>query len=340
MSKDKILLAGVLQNPPTRLTSHNAGWTYVLKSMVEHKYGSTVEVAKGGEHWADFDRVILTEGVNFRAATWNLFGGVSEALKARVRTFRWAKDSCLFVDTIAQCPDYKDLALKRNLEPFALDGKIDSKTTWDFIPAVKTFVLGDSHSLSVYEPGANIRRMDGKTLHGALKIGLENLIPLHHDPYEKLVLYFGNIDLRFHICKFTDPLKAIDTLLKHLFWQVEALIVLGYCETVKLVMPLPIETEDRKIPKSGQYKGHNFLGSAENRKMLRRYWVSKCKSTFKKLRKSGQVHLEEWDHLKVDDEGFLLQSQMEARQSVHLAPCSYSTTFVNYILQHIIDENN
>jgi len=328
MTNGKILLAGVLQNPPTRLTSHNAGWTYVVKSMAEQRYRKTVEIAKGGEHWSDFDRVVLTEGVNFRAGTWNLFGGVSEALKARVRTFRWAKDSCLFVDTIDQCPDYKDLALKRNLEPFALDGKIDSETTWNFIPAAKTFVLGDSHSISVYEPGANIRRIDGKTLYGALKIGLENLVPLRENPYEKLVLYFGNIDLRFHIY---DGISGIDTLLKHLFWQTEALLVLGHCKSVKLVMPLPIETEDRKIPKSGQYKGRNFLGSAENRKMFRRYWVNKCESIFKKLIKSGEVHLEKWNHLKLDDEGFLLQNQMEAKQSVHLAPHSYSAMFTNYI---------
>ena len=78
-------------------------------------------------------------------------------------------------------------------------------------------VLGDSHAVSAYKPGANISRNDGKTLYGILKEGMQNYIP---EGTKHLISYFGNIDIRHHLGRQKDPLfstiKLAEDYIKHL----------------------------------------------------------------------------------------------------------------------------
>ena len=48
-NKDEITLGivGVLSNPAKKETSHNGGWTYILKSMCEVQLGRTVSILPG-----------------------------------------------------------------------------------------------------------------------------------------------------------------------------------------------------------------------------------------------------------------------------------------------------
>src|SRR5690606_38906690 len=129
--------------------------------------------------------------------------------------------------------------------------------TIDSILNNENIVLGDSHSISVCPSNYNIIRLDGKTLYGALKIGLINLLP--KELPKNLIVYFGNIDVRFHLCRQHNP-KAVEYLLNDYFHQLFDLKKLGV-KNITVVQVLPIEDPSRKIPKTGQYKNKNFFGS-------------------------------------------------------------------------------
>jgi hypothetical protein len=121
-----------------------------------------------------------------------------------------------------------------------------------------TFVLGDSHSVSAYKPGANISRNDGKTLYGILKEGMQNYIP---EGTKHLISYFGNIDIRHHLGRQKDPLFSTITLAEDYIKHLETLNI----PKITVVALLPIEYEERRIPKTGWYKGSPFIGTQEAR---------------------------------------------------------------------------
>lgn len=313
-----ILLAGVVSNPPTRHNSHNAGWTLVLRSYIEHFLGAThVDIATNKSDWNQYDEIYLTEGVNFRDGSWNLFGGVSQQLVDRLTLFQEHASKCTYIDCIDQTPNYRELAMNR----------CDMSIGKQFLEIQNVgqagdyfadhHIIGDSHSVSVYEPGATINRIDGKTLHGALKIGLQNLVP-QFKQLNRLTVYFGNIDIRFHICRQDNPWQAIEILVKEYEWQLMDMKLANPDMQVEVVGVLPIESPDRKIPKSGLYKDQPFFGEP-----TRRIVASAALNTkLAEMCDSNGFSFLDWDHLKLKGE-YLDQSQMEARQSVHLAPTSY-----------------
>ena len=165
------------------------------------------------------------------------------------------------------------------------------------MPEKSNLVIGDSHSLSVW-PNENygISRNDGKTLHGFLKLNMDL------SQYEHIIFYFGNIDLRFHLARQSNPIEATKDLFKR------------YCDYASnynstLTMLLPAEDESRKIPKSGQYKGKNFFGSLELRKELR--------LIANKIIYDSGIPFLEWPSTFLDEKGNLMFEIMEPKQSVH-----------------------
>jgi hypothetical protein len=86
-----------------------------------------------------------------------------------------------------------------------------------------------------------------------------------------LSLYFGNIDVRHHLCRIGDGLddykKNVVELLDR--YRAEIARVRGNFETVELISVLPIENEARPVPKSfGWYKGRPFWGSWADRTFI------------------------------------------------------------------------
>ena len=164
-------------------------------------------------------------------------------------------------------------------------------------------VYGDSHSISVWPNSEyEIKRNDGKTLYGFLKN------PKNFENYKDVILYFGNIDIRFHLCRQPNPLRSAVELFER---------YINYAKKYNATIThlLPIENENRKIPKSGQYKGQNFFGTREQRQTL----VDIVNDL---MDKSG-LNVITWPKEWYDDIDYFQKEVMEPKQSVHLRPKYY-----------------
>ena len=72
-------------------------------------------------------------------------------------------------------------------------------------------VIGDSHALSVWRPDHTLDFTPGRTLHGFLK---RNTPELLNQIFDEVTLYFGNIDLRFHLMRQENPRAATGDLFR------------------------------------------------------------------------------------------------------------------------------
>jgi len=304
----KIGMLGVLTNLGTRLYSHNAGWTYVTRSILSERCGQDVDILSNTDDFNKYDALIINEGVNFKPGVFNFFGGVQDRQINALEKFSAYKGNVFYLNNFADytipCKKRKDLSKYCDLT-FPIGKVIDISKYGDSI------IVGDSHSISAWEPGRTINRLDGKTLNGALKIGLKNLIPSNDQ--KDLQFYFGNIDVRFHFKRF-GGIKAIDKLLDEYGSQLVDLKKQGY--SIKLTHLIPIESELRKIPGTGKYKGQNFFGTREERTQYVNYFNT-CLNNFSL---AYGFDIARWDKLNYNELSF---DDMESKQSVHLRPSSY-----------------
>ena len=249
-----------------RESSHKSAWTYMLASQLR-SVGITATVLTKNDNIHDFDVWMVALPMEF-AGSYNLFGGANDEPAARIKRLldysgdvycinREMPDVGAFTASrLKSCSDnWKALDVNRltdickNIE--TVDLTIDSST----------FILGDSHSVSVFVPGSNISRNDGKTLFGVMKEGMETYIP---EGTEHLITYFGNIDIRHHLCRQSNPLESVKALVADYFKHLKALNI-NRIDVVKL---LPIEFEGRRIPKTGWHKDAPFAGTQVERTQL------------------------------------------------------------------------
>ena len=313
----KIGMVGVINNLSTRLTSHNAGWTYVTKSVLETYFNSQVDILDNNSNYDDYKILVINEGVNYRPGVFNFFGGVQESQINSLLNFSNYKG---YLYSVNEDVDYNSLVNKRK-ELSHLDIKFRVPVPIDLSEVNDKLVLGDSHSISVYKPGYSISRNDGKTLFGFLKIGLHNYV---RKEVKDLIFYAGNIDIRFHACRFGKQ-SILDNLIE-LEKQLKSLQL----ESITLVKLIPIECESRKIPGTGLYKNQPFYGSRQERTEMVLYFNDVLESICKK----NNWNIIEWDF---DYNNFSFD-YMEARQSVHLRPSSYKN--INELLKEKTDDTS
>lgn len=310
----KIGMVGIINNLSTRSYSHNAGWTFVTSSILSTYFGENVDIVSNKDDLTAYDTLIINEGVNFKPGVFNFFGGVQDRQKEALKSFASYQGEVLYLNEFADysipCKKRKDLATLADLV-FPKGEVLDLSKLSDSI------IIGDSHSVSAFKPGRTILRLDGKTLNGALNIGLENLIP---NGQKDVQFYFGNIDVRFHIKRFGGTSALVD-LFERYSDQVRGLARKGY--SVTLTHLIPIESESRKIPGTGKYKGANFFGS----RVERTSYVMLFNSLVDELAKELGLKVEKWNKLNYAELSF---DDMEARQSVHLRPSSYM--YINDIM--------
>jgi hypothetical protein len=280
---------GILNNPSTSLNSHSAGWNEIVRRLTDEN--SVILNEK--DNWLEYDRLIINHGPNFREGSFNMIGGMSFEIESRIRKLIECKEKGI---EILQYDGFQmqDFLSKRKLN-FYWSGEIKKYS----IRHDRKLLLGDSHSISVW-PGTDytIHRLDGKTLYGFLK-----------DPYPANYLYFGNIDVRFHLCRQPDPEKATIEL-------VERYIKFAKECKAKVSCLLPIESESRKIPTTGMYKGKKFYGSRELR--------SKLVSIFNQHLIDSGLDVNIWPHEWYTNIDFYEKEVMEPKQSVHLRPKYYA----------------
>jgi hypothetical protein len=304
----KIGMLGVLTNLGTRLYSHNAGWTYVTRSILSEKCGQEVDIVSNADDFDQYDVLIINEGANFKPGVFNFFGGAQDRQVQALKKFSSYKGNVFylgdFADYTIPCKKRKDLSDISDLT-FPEGKVIDISNYGDSI------IIGDSHSISAWEPGKTINRLDGKTLNGALKIGLKNLIPSKYQ--NNIQFYFGNIDVRFHFKRFGGASAIVDIFERYVK-QLKELKEEGY--NITLTHLIPVEDESRKIPGTGKYLGENFFGSQQERLEYVEHFNSLIEQTAELL----ELKVARWYNLDYDGLSF---DDMESRQSVHIRPSSY-----------------
>lgn len=279
---------GIMNNPAKGLNSHSAGWNNIVRELID----VNSKILTEQDDWSLYDTLIINHGVNFKQGSYNVIGGIGEEVFLRINkliSFIKSGGKVLSIDGF----DINEFINKRKLD---IDFYFDIKQIE--LPKKDKLIIGDSHSISIWPDNSyGISRNDGKTLYGFLK-----------DPIKADWYYFGNIDIRFHLCRQKDPVAATVEL-------VNRYIDLCKKYNAKATCLLPVEMEDRKIPNSGKYKGQNFFGSRNLRLSLvhifNRYLVA-----------SG-IDVHKWPNEWYDNIEFYQNEVMEPKQSVHIRPKYY-----------------
>ena len=312
-------MIGVISNPVKSNNSHNGGWTYVCKAILENKLNSKIDILNETDDWNNYSTLIINEGVNYKIGVYNFFGGVSDKTIVKLLKLKDFKGQVLCINEII---DYNDMCKKRKelIEYTNLNFNIPEVIELDQLS--NYLVLGDSHSLSVFKPGYCISRNDGKTLHGFLKEGIKSYI---HDSVSKLVFYAGNIDIRFHVMKY--GIESIDNMILELESQLKNLSIKDIC----LVELLPIENESRKIPGTGKFNGSNFNGT----RLERLEMVIHFNKMLNMIANNNNWKVLKWNFNYQEELSF---DNMESKQSVHLRPTSYmfAHDFINIETKNLL----
>lgn len=332
-----------------QVPSHRAAQGVIYADMLKHM-GHEIEVymskssvqGEGAnednktEDFNRYDSMFVYHGNDFRpdSKDVNLFGGVKEFPHAyNTRNFSWFKGKVYSL--VHDFPNYADrLELKFNhyknkhgsLEGVAKEFlQIDFDNLRDMEKRAETItpwihewegqVIGDSHAICMYRPGYNPNSIPFKTLHGALKSGLESLI-IPQNSLRLVEFYFGNIDVRHHVCRLGDVKKIIEELVVEYIRQVSAM---KYDRKVIYEL-LPIENESRTIPKSGWYEGQPFWGSWAERNEARLYFNDFCEKSCA----GTQVDFVRWvPPTFYNASGEMDFAVMEKPKSVHLSRAHY-----------------
>ena len=311
------VITNPISNIPVNPKSHTHGWTQVwqdqLDASINHK--CTPKILNC------VTTVYIDHGANF-GGTLNLFGGATKEVFDRINLVA-ACDNVVSLDW--DMPDYGEMLKKR----------IGAKTTYEGITEewcdalsnrlstikslkqedldLPSVTLGDSHTIAFSDKGHRVLRNDGKTLHGALKTGLKNMLR-DSTPTEQVTLCFGSIDIRHHILRHDNA--DLHGMIREYIDQGEEIEDL-YGVSCHYAFPVPVEFEERRIPKSGFFKGTPFYGSWQQR-----YDVTERFKDLLDRYSKGRVVAppEEW--YTMDPEKYA-KTFMEHGSSFHIAPPFY-----------------
>jgi hypothetical protein len=256
----------------------------------------------------------------------NLFSGVTEEMIDRLT------DLCMFEGALTSLdipmPDYVVQLSKRlnqatchkALGPLLpeLERLLSSANTLTMADLKKPRVtIGDSHSSAFSPKDSAVLRTNGQTLYGALKEGKiqQQLNALGYLP-ERVTLVYGSIDIRHHIGRQAQPIKAVQDLTKAYAELVKGIQCEFLCE-VEVAAPVPVEFEGRRIPKTGFYKNEPFVGSQQERS----YWTLLFIEQLRDVHKLDVAHPPlAWYHMDPED---YASTYMELSSSVHISPMHY-----------------
>ena len=301
----KAAIVGMLNNIGSSQSHHGGGYYHVMTSILksEHIIGD-LDVNPDPSTWNEYERLYILEGVNYQENVFNFIGGPQPEHRAKLEAMA----------------NYKGLAIAVNVpidlnvfnKRFNIDHQFTAINTIEFAKlhggVTRKLVRGDSHSLSVWRPGFGLDRTDGKTLHGFLKDG-DSLVEEWNSKYDEVVLYFGNIDLRFHLMRQENPKAAVGELFRR---YVEFAKKLNNATLVNL---LPVEHESRKLPGTGLYLKQPYFGTRQERADLR--------DTANRILNNSGLKTLQWPDEWIDEDGMKMFEYMEAKQSVHLKPKYY-----------------
>ena len=239
-----------------------------------------VTILDKSEKLNSYDVIILYLGISYEG-TLNLFGGLGDDFCKKLIQLESFPGRLLSLQH--EMPDLVDMVSKRlknsSTSPFAkiidleeLQKAVNRTEKFDIVEKTTKLCFGDSHSFSMYQPGYMTSRNDGLTLFSILRDGLKEKIieksGIDTNDLTHLTFYAGNIDIRHHICRREDYLKAIEVMVLYLAEQLKSLNI----PNIEIVHAIPIENESRNLPKTGYYKDTPFYGSwAERTEVVKRF---------------------------------------------------------------------
>ena len=300
----KAAVVGMLNNIGNSQSHHGGGYYHVMSSILKSQHKGELEFNPDPSTWNDYERLYILEGVNYQENTFNFIGGPQPEHRAKLEAMA----------------NYKGLAIAVNVpidlnvfnKRFGLDHVFPAINCINYAKHygkdTRKLVRGDSHSLSVWRPGFGLDRTDGKTLFGFLKEA-DSLVREWNEKYDEVVLYFGNIDIRFHLMRQDNPAEAVGDLIRQ---YVEFARKLNNATLVNL---LPVEHESRKLPGTGLYLKQPYFGTRQERMRL--------VDTANRIMNNSGLKTLQWPNEWIDEDGMKMFEYMEPKQSVHLKPKYY-----------------
>ena len=301
----KAAVVGMLNNVGSSQSHHGGGYYHVMTNILktEHTLGD-LDINPDPSTWNEYKRLYILEGVNYQENVFNFIGGPQPEHRAKLEAMANYKGLCIAVNV----PIDLNVFNKR----FGIDHEFPTINTIDFAKlhgnTTRKLVRGDSHSLSVWRPGFGLDRTDGKTLHGFLK-DADSLVEEWNSKYDEVVLYLGNIDLRFHLMRQENPKAAVGDLFRRYIEFAKKL------NNATLVNLLPVEHESRKLPGTGLYLKQPYFGTRQERADLR--------DTANRIMNNSGLKTLQWSDEWIDEDGMKMFEYMEPKQSVHLKPKYY-----------------
>lgn len=312
----KNVITNPISNIPKNEKSHSHGWTQVWQSQLDacisHKCTPGI---------LDYDNVYIEHGANF-GGTLNLFGGAAKEVYDRINLVARCKN---IISLDWDMPDYGAMLKKRIGAATTYEGITEE---WcDMVSArlqnvlslkqedlknMEGITLGDSHSIAFSHHSDMVLRNDGKTLHGALKAGLRTLfrdVP----PAGRITLCLGSIDIRHHVLRH-DSFVLAENIREYVKQGSE--LQQDGCD-VYYAAPVPVEFEERRIPKTGFYKKTPFFGSLQQRADLTNRFIDELNK-----QSGNKVIMPPSEWYTMDPEKYA-KTFMEHGSSVHIAPPFY-----------------
>lgn len=311
---------GVSQRP----TSHKSSQAFIYADMIQNT-NKNVTINFGNiTDYSQYDEVFVYHGNDFTGSL-NIFGGLQSAeadLMVALSNYKGKVTSLAipFPSYAVMIQERINAAINNNtnIQPSWLSidlqglADIQDRAVTVIDPFISNkLVIGDSHAISLYRPQWMMNSVPFTTLNGALNRGLDSYI---HHKVDYLDVYFGNIDIRHHLCRISgEPIRNTQDLAIRYVEAVELLDI----PYLQIYEPLPIENESRKIPKTGHYDGRPFSGDWGLRNEVRNVFIKTIKSNVRNAR------FVEWTGNLINDKGELDFACMEKPQSVHLSRASY-----------------
>ena len=314
----------------TRIASHRGAQGAMYGDMI-CQTGVDLDINWSGkiENHNEYDEMYVYHG-NDWSGSMNVFGGV-QGFPYAFNTRNFSQFKGKVYSLAIPFPPYHEMIKDRidkakekgtQIQQEWLDVDLDNlKRMYESAEVIKypnitkKLVIGDSHSICMYRPGWTVNSTPFKTLNGALKnitSFIEEVGPMEN--FTHLECYFGNIDIRHHLCRIPgDYIENTKDLARRYVEAIEALPI----KNVAIYELLPIEDESRKLPQSGYYKKKPFWGSWEERNICRLVFREELE---KAANRAKIIH---WVDYLMNKQGQLDFAHMEKPQSIHLSRGSY-----------------
>ena len=327
-----------------KMGSHRGAQGIIWAQMLREDGWDLVANISGEYYESDFNKFdsLITYHGNDWAGSVNLFGGLANfpyihnfVNFSKFRNHQASHHNPGIYSLMIDMPDYAGM-IKALMDRPSSRGKVNPvwlkadfknlKLMQERSITVKPkprdrVVAGDSHTICMYRPGWETNAVQFKTLHGAMKMGLEQFVSFRRPMKElkEIEFYFGNIDIRHHLCRQPDPIQAAKDLAMNYYCEVEKIRFNGPKRIYEL---LPIENERRSLPKTGYFDGTPFFGSWKLRDDCRLAFRDELLRVEKEI---GGAEVILWvdKYLNINPAGELDFSSMEVPHSVHLSRASY-----------------